>query len=519
MSTKVNARSPIYLNYAEPSVPQPALNCDTALGASFCMEISERGIVTIDAPDFGFIVSYTSTDSGFSCGKYADVTSPTTRTVSLKIAIPTGFLNSADNFLTCAVTATQPAFVAGSTCTSRIVPNGSMTAVSIAKGGASSAAQSTAGKFTLNGDTITGFTFFESDSSLFTVSSTIDSGTDINIIVTSNTTCGSGCLYVVPTVSDSSSCQAFQTITVNITGCGAFACSDAPLSGGVIDPDGTISTKPISSAFSATTNNISSDASGSPIITSYSANTTGSARDVTLYYKLTIPSNFTSAGGDKWCPHTITQQSSGNLPAFTYADANHYDYGIDDSGNIITGAVMLGNIESYDPVGVDGMRFAAVTQATTRQVDFVIKSPNDSSKYSNPNTNINPYRVSMVQPPNLSPCASATHTWYISQGFQKGEVNGYLTVFGICSAPYSVSTEVKTSVAFANVVPGTVICDNNSNFKNGQYFAYVIAEQPTVITGASGSGQFYVITIGSNGVISQISPFTCIGGTAYGQSI
>ena len=373
MSTKINARSPIYLNYAEPTVPQPTLNCATALGSSYCMEISERGIITLDTPDFGHIDSYTSSDAGFSNGKYADVTSDTPRTISLKISIPAGFSNTADQFLTCSVTATQPAFVSGTTCTSRIAPNGSMSNVSIAKNGNSSSAQSTASKFTLNGDTITGFTFSQDNESLFSVSTTVDSGTDLNIVITSNTTCGTGYLRVTPTVANSTSCEVFQQIQVDVTGCGTFACTDAPLSGGFIDPDGTISTKPTSAAFTTTTNNISTESDGTPLVTSVAANGTGSPISRELYYKLTIPAGFTSAGGDKWCAHTIVQQSTGALPAFTYADANHYDYGIDENGNIISGAVVYGTIESADPVGVDGLRFPTVTTDTTRQVDFIIK--------------------------------------------------------------------------------------------------------------------------------------------------
>ncbi len=83
--TKINARSPIYLNYADPQPDAITLNCDTAQGENFCIEISQRGIITLDTPDFGYIVSYTSTDSGFSNGKYADVSTATVRSIKIKI--------------------------------------------------------------------------------------------------------------------------------------------------------------------------------------------------------------------------------------------------------------------------------------------------------------------------------------------------------------------------------------------------------------------------------------------------
>lgn len=524
MSTKINARSPIYLNYAEPTVPQPTLNCDTALGASFCMEISERGIVTLDTPDYGFIESYTSSDAGFSNGKYADVTSPTTRTVSLTIAIPLGFSNSSDNFLTCSATATQPAFVSGTTCTSRIAPNGSMTNVSIAKDGASSASQSTASKFTLNGDTITDFTFSQDNESLFSVSTTVDSGTDLNIIITSNTICGTGYLRVTPVVSNSTSCQTFQQITVDVTGCGAFACTDAPLSGGTIDPDGTISVKPSSAAFITTSNNISTDVSGSPIVTSVAANSSGSPIDRILYYKLTIPPNFTSAGGDKWCVHTISQLSSGTLPAFTYATAQHAGFGIDQDGNIIVGNVVYGTIKSYVPVGVSGMQFPAVDADTTRQVDIVITSPNESATYSNPNTDITE-RVSMAQPSRFSICSSSTNIIYLSQPFSTSiSASGARTILGLCGQNYSISTEARSSVTYSQIAAlqgaGARVCTASSNPFDGQYKAYLVATSGNIgIVGQSGQGTFPVIIIDRDGRISEVTTYYCSGGTAYGGII
>lgn len=517
MSTKFNARSPIYLNYGEPTVPQPEFNCDTALGKTFCMEISQRGIITLDTPDFGFIVSYSSSDSGFSGGKYADVTSATTRTVVLKIAIPQGFSNTAAVYLNCNATAVQPAFVAGTSCTSRAVPNGSMTNVSIAKNGASSTAQSTASKFTLNGDTITGFTFSQDNESLFSVSTTAASGTDLNITITSNSTCGVGFLRVIPTVANSTSCQAFQQIQVTVTGCGTFACTDAPLTGGVIDPNGTISTKPISAAFITTSNNISTEADGTPIITSVAANTDGTPDNIDLYYKLTIPPGFTNAGGDKWCLHRIVQQSTGALPAFTYADANHFRFGVGQDGVVDVGEVVLGNIESYNPFGVDAMRFPIVTQDTTRQVDFVIKSPNLNQVYSNPNTNLAAFRVSMVQPANLSPCVNATHSVFMSPGFNYGISNNRIVVFNLCDKAYAIRKEVKTSVPFANITAGTTICTGNGNIIPGRGGAYIINNGPIDVEAGVGAGLFTVIIIDENGKITNKTPFFCNGSTGTGE--
>ena len=139
------------------------------------------------------------------------------------------------------------------------------------------------------------------------------------------------------------------------------------------------------------------------------------------------------------------------------------------------------------------MRFPSVTSDTTREVDFVIKSPNLSQVYSNPNTNLAAFRASMVQPANLSPCANATHSIFISKGFNYGISNGFLNVFGICEEAYSIKTEVKTSAAYANIAAGTTICTASGNIKTGKGAAYVINSGAIDVPAGVGAGLYQVI--------------------------
>ena len=69
MSTKINVRSPYYLDITEPVKPVVEFTCTVANLLS--LSIDQAGIITMPKLDFGDIISYTSTDSGFANGKYA----------------------------------------------------------------------------------------------------------------------------------------------------------------------------------------------------------------------------------------------------------------------------------------------------------------------------------------------------------------------------------------------------------------------------------------------------------------
>ena len=116
MSTKINVRSPFYLSYAEPTVPSPTFSCDIAEPRSISdgtlnqFDVNQQGVITKPKLAFGTIMSISSSDSGFSNDKYSTVTTDTPRTITLEIAIPTGFSNSSDGTFNCDVTAVQPPY-------------------------------------------------------------------------------------------------------------------------------------------------------------------------------------------------------------------------------------------------------------------------------------------------------------------------------------------------------------------------------------------------------------------------
>ena len=99
MSTKINVRSPFYLNLTEPVEPQPLFTCSVANVQG--LAIDQQGQITLPSLAFGSIDQITSTDSDFSNNKFATVTTATARTLTVRIFIPAGFSNVADGFIDC----------------------------------------------------------------------------------------------------------------------------------------------------------------------------------------------------------------------------------------------------------------------------------------------------------------------------------------------------------------------------------------------------------------------------------
>ena len=86
MSTKINVRSPFYINITEPT--EPTIELTTALINAQGFAVDEYGNITLPVLDFGTITSYTSSAGDFSNGKFAAVGTDTSRTVVFTILVP-----------------------------------------------------------------------------------------------------------------------------------------------------------------------------------------------------------------------------------------------------------------------------------------------------------------------------------------------------------------------------------------------------------------------------------------------
>jgi len=391
MSTKINVRSPFYVKVSEPALPSVALDCATVNLQGFAVD--QFGNVTLPDSDYGTIASYTSTDGDFTDGRFATVSTDTSRTVTFSISIPPNFSNSADTTIDCTATATQPADV----CTGGVTLNGSIPSQSIDTDG-DTATIDLSSYFTQGTDPIASYNITNNYLDFFTHS--LD-GDTLTIIGTSRA--GTKNLYVEATDGDSATCNATQTISITTTAQATYTCSDAYISGGSIAQDGTITDPTVNGTITA-----KSLTSGGTHITSHSANTTGSDRDVTLYFDITVPSGYSNAGDTVICDKTFSQPTA-SLPTFTCAIASLTNQAIYSSGAIVKGIANVGTISGFTPISFD-----SVTTDTSRTVTYSITPP--ASGYSNSGGSDISCDITMTQPA-LRPTAGDIFWYTGGQGF------------------------------------------------------------------------------------------------------
>lgn len=415
--TKINIRSPFYLRYDEPALPSVALDCDLINLQN--MTIDQFGNITLPDLDYGTIISYTSTDVDFADGKFDTVVSATSRTVTFTISIPVNFSNAGDNTIDCDATFTQPAFV----CTGGVTTSGSIPSQALDSGGDSVEIDLTS-YFTAGTDPIEGYNITNSYSNI--VSTSLSNET---LKIFSINRAGTATIFVEAYDSNEATCNATQSISITVSDAITYDCNYAFFVGGSIANDGIITNPTVNGTITAI-----KDTSGGTPITSYPANNTGSARDVTLYFDITVPSGvgYTNAGATVECSKTFTQSST-SLPQFTCAVAGLTGQAIAVNGTIKIGTANIGTISGFSPLS-----FSTVTTDTERTVAFYITPP--ASGYANSGGSDISCNVTMTQPAPEPP-AIGTETWYISQtGYD------FLTQAQLENAEY---TYTLTSVGFS----------------------------------------------------------------------
>jgi hypothetical protein len=385
MSTKINVRSPFYLKYGEPALPAVALDCATINLQGFAVD--QFGNVTLPDSDYGTIASYTSSAGDFTDGRFATVVSDTSRTVTFSISIPPNFSNAGDTTIDCNATATQPEYV----CTGGVTLNGSIPSQSIDTNG-DIATIDLSSYFTQGVSPIANYTITNNYLDFFTHS--ID-GNTLTIIGTSRA--GTKNMYVEASDADALTCNATQTIQITTTAQVTYACTDAYISGGSISQSGTITNPTVNGTITAV-----KDSSGGSTITSYPANTTGSDRDVTLYFDITVPTGYSNSGSTVECSKTFSQPTSA-LPTFTCDIASLTNQAVYSSGSIVKGIANIGTISGFTPIGFD-----SVTVDTPRTVAYTVTPP--ASGYSNSGGSDISCNVTMTQPA-IRPTAG-NELWY-----------------------------------------------------------------------------------------------------------
>jgi len=477
MATKINVRSPFYINITEPSVPTPTFTCGVAEVLN--LTIDQQGQISTPTLAYGIIDSITSTDSDFSNGKFATVSTATDRTITIRILIPNDFLNVNDVYIDCDNLVTQPALVtSGSSpsCSGGPTTSGSIPSQTLDVNGDSDTIDLTS-YFTQGGQAIAGYTVYNPST---VVNASVSGDT---LTLSSNAIGGSTTVHVSAFDNATNSCTATQSISVTVNAPSqTYACSNNginALAGGSIAQDGTITNPNSTGTITAI-----KDTSGGSTITSHSANNTGSNRSVTLYFDITAPAGYGNAGSTIECSH-IFNQPAGD-PEFTCDVANLSGQQISTKGIINPGSAQIGTISDWTP-----KTFAEVSTDTGRTVTFTVDVP---SGYSNSGTISCPKTI--TQPASTPTCGGTA--FYISAGVLVPDL--------FCTQVYQVTKLVtKTGTIYGL---GDVVCRNGSPF-NGKDFYYSVAGY----TGNVGPNysNFIIWQIDSNGVILDVREANCKG--------
>lgn len=491
MSTKINVRSPYFLNLTAPTEALGTFICSeansTRAANPYGFAVASDGTITLPSLQRGTII-------GQSVEKFAALSSgdaDVDRTLTLTIQIPSGYANTGT--ISCDVTATQTAPSSGGECPST---SGSISDITLTQT-TGTTSFSVASKFSAGSESISSYTLINNHTQY--VDASINNST---VTINALGTCGTYQLHVQANIS-SKNCPATQSFNVIINGCGTFDCTTANLQGGSISQDGLTITKPNALG---TVGDIYAAATGGSPITSVSANGNSDPQPVTLYFEITIPSGFDNSGvlGTR-CSAVLTQAGTGlstvvcpdNTTETNPAYLQYSGWRITQNGTVVVGSVTVDGqactVTDYTTA------FAANQGTSTIPRSLSITATTPSSGFSNNSTSIT-CTITIQQEFDLS--VIGTNEFYIS--------NGKSTTGEFCDSFSAANILVRGFVASVGTsMVGTVITEGGSpKSGGGNYYAIATSPQNPI----AGAGlTFDLIKINNAGVVEEVIQRTCVG--------
>lgn len=498
MSTKINARSPFYIEAEEPTASLGTFTCDIASLRNFAVD--RYGNITEPSVRYGEITDRSETS--FAELNVGD--SDTLRSVDYTIKIPDNYSNTTDLEIVCTQTFTQLAPTAAcdsSTNTNMSTFTGTIPDIT---------------GLTLSGSSVTLNTYFTQQGGAtfkdYIVRQIGDAGityeltgTGVNQTITfyaSNDCLDASFTITARNNGDSCTTSSNQfTVTASCTKTLTCSTSDATndainLQGGSIAADGTI-TRP--QAGFGSFKEIKYNGS---VITSHSENDTGSARDVILTFVYYIPNGYINTGEIE-CNKTFSQPpTSSPLPTLDCSsDLIRYEnFRIATTGDIVQGdaRVLVGGVEAsftVDTLGVTaGTAFPInyTQEPITRTIGVKITVP---SGFSNTGSII-ACTKDEEQPPLYGPCAGveAQGTYYITQGFDFFD--------SLCGSTHSMLTQV-----FGTRNRDQIVCYNGSPYNGGnKWYGHSTSIHGTA---GDGAGTFGIMQIDEFGYIAEYTIYNC----------
>ena len=488
MSTKINVRSPFYLNLTEPVQTLGLFTCSTAGLSNF--SVNSSGLITNPLLLKGNIIGQTETQ--FSANTSG---SPISRSVTYTISIPAGYTNTNESTIDCVQTFDQPTQTPQEDPASN--DNCPTFSGTIPDSTGSSATVTLSTYFTSGADAdISSYEILHTP--VGTSIQTVLSGTAPNqtLTISSSTDCDTVDL-VVRAFNGSDSCTAISNTFSHSTGnCVAYDCTDANVTGGSIEQDGTVHKGTwILGTLNAVIYN------GTDITTSLNvgANNTGSAVNKTITYRFNIPNGYSNTGTFD-CDVVYSQPAAIVVPTFSCSDIQPSGGFISESGNIAPPTLGSGTLVSWTP-----QQFAQVSVNTPRSIYLTVTPP--ASGYTNSGgADITNCEYILTQPATFLDCGN-TSFYFANVGYDRPEDfcnNGITTSYGsILQVLSNVSSfeDLKTTV-------GNTFCYRLSGFNGGNKY-YAFSETPVAVSNQS---NFYLLKIDDYGTVQEVVLWNCSGG-------
>ena len=485
MSTKINARSPFFIEATEPTVTLGIFDCTTANLLNFA--VSSAGDVTEPSILNGTIIDRTATS--FAANTSGSAIS---RSVTYTIQIPTGYSNTSDGTLLCVKTIDQPTQTpAEDPVSNDNCPTFSGTIPAITN--LTSTTVNLATYFTAGADaTISSYSIQNYGAAAI---STSVSGNTLTISTGSN--CAATTLRVTAFNSADTCTAVSNTFSVSAACTEALDCNDVNLIGGAISATGVISNPSYSIAH---LDHI--EDSGDNTVTSVPSNGGASAIDVALTFVFTVPAGYTNAGAELECDKTFSQPTTvAPLVNLECSDVTFSGFTITDQGNIIAGNISYLGTTTSTPTNVTTetgtFKYDVVASSTSRTVSVTFRVLN--TNWLNNNTSIT-CTLTLTQPPSANACDFATGNYAISS-------QGFTAANSFCdnNAIWSILIQVNGTPSTGNTV-----CYLGDTFNGGgKWYAYNTAQ---VQNGAGNIGaSFNIMQIDSNGTILATSTTNCQG--------
>ena len=410
MSTKINARSPFFISYTEPVKPLVELTC--ALIDSKDFAVGVQGEITLPNISYGSFISITSTSSDFANGKWAVVATPTTRSMTVRVLVPSGFSNSGA-YVDCTVTADQVV----ADCINRITLGTPIPDKTLAVFG-NSTTITLSDHFSISAGTLA-YNFGQNSFSEFDLS--LQAGV---VTITTKTTAGVFPIVIVAYSStDTTTCEVVDTFNVTVNNAGAFTCTIANLLGGNISSAGVLT---LPNSLGTITKTM--ETSGGSAVTSVAANSGSGSITKTLFYEITAPTGYSNAGASIECSIDYTQTSNIVIPTLTCGIID-----FDDQAILLSGSVIPGTLEDHTSFASGTLdltdfnyspkKFTTVENNIDRDITYEITVP---SGYTNSGSTLScVYEITQPGDPNLIVCTSRVHSFWA--GIKTPVYTNYLT--------------------------------------------------------------------------------------------